>query len=412
MYRLYLQNRRNAIRKSTLCLYSLIVLIIMLSFTNFGETEGGFMNTWKFIHQIICPNVTGADEVACGDINKDGNIDIVCPENEENESIWWHRNLGGNPPKWERGRKVTSTHEDWTGERGWMGTWTGDFDGDGDIDIVSGAKGSFSGLNRPVCWFENVKGDGTLWQEHILPVSGDIIDNCRSADFDGDGRDEIIVQKYYGSGVYYLDCPPPLDPREMNNWQAYKIGTGRYGLSLADVDGDKNLDVLVDNKWLKNPGNPTQENWQAFVITDAPSGMKNAAGDLNGDGRIDIALSSEEGKGVWWFEAPEDPIKGRWIKHLISDNYEGVHTLWLADFNDDGKLDILTAEMHTRGKHRVTIFENIDGGKSWIEHIIATTGTHNAIAFDLNGDGKSDIVGCNFSNTENPLEVWYNHNNF
>jgi hypothetical protein len=366
------------------------------------------MNSWKFIRRIISPNVTGADEVVCGDINRDGRMDVVCPENEENEGIWWHRNLGGNPPEWERASKVTPLHKDWTGERGWMGTWLGDFDGNGHLDIVSGAKGSFSGINHPVCWFENVQKDGTVWQEHILPISGDYIDNCRSADFDGDGRDEIIVQKYHGSGVYYLDCPPPLDPRETNNWRAYKIGEGRSGLSLADVDKDGNIDVLVDNRWLRNPGNPAQENWRAFVITDAPEGMKNSAGDLNRDGRVDIVMSSEEGRGLWWFEAPEDLMRGRWIRHTISEDYVGVHTLWLADFNGDGDLDILVAEMHTKGGHRVAIFENRDGGREWVERVIATTGSHNAIAFDLNGDKKPDIVGCNFRNTENPLEVWYN----
>jgi len=364
---------------------------------------------WEFEHQIVESVVFGADEVACGDIDGDGRIDILCSQSEgKQRPIRWYRNLGGDPPQWKRSDRITSFCEDWTGEMGWMGSWLGDFDGDGHLDVVSSAKGNFSGLDSPVCWFENVNGDGTEWVKHILPVTGDLLDHCRIADFNGDGRDEIIAQKYHGDGVYYLVCTPPKDPRVTENWQCYRIGKGRAGLCLGDIDGDGYLDVLVDNQWLKNPGIPGQENWSVYRITGAPSGVKNAAGDINGNGRLDIVLSSEEGKGIWWFEAPVEPAKGEWIKHVISKDYSGAHTLWLADFKGDGHLDVLTAEMHTRGKHRVTVFENVDRtGQRWVEHIIATTGSHNAIAVDINGNGMPDIVGCNFGE-HSCLEVWYN----
>lgn len=74
----------------------------------------------------------------------------------------------------------------------------------------------------------------------------------------------------------------------------------------------------------------------------------------------------------------------------------------------DGNLDILTAEMHYKGGHRVTIFENVGNGERWMEHVIATTGSHDAIACDVNGDGMPDVVRCNFDIKNNPLEVWYN----
>jgi hypothetical protein len=392
-------------------LWMIVSLLVLLSFLpQDGEPAAGSKEKWSFKHQIIYPNVPGADEAACGNIDGDGNVDILCSQSEGTQlPIRWYRNPGGSQSEWKSSGRITPVHDDWKGEQGWMGSWLGDLDGDGDLDVVSGAKGGFSGISHPVCWFENVKGDGTVWAERLLPVSGDHIDNCRTADLNGDGRDDVIVQKYHGDGVYYVTCPVPADPQKAESWQAHKIGTGAHGLCLADVDGDGRLDVTADNRWLRNPGDPAVEDWQAFMITDAASGVKNAAGDINGNGRIDAALSSEEGRGVWWFESPSNPASGRWIQHTISEDYVGNHTLWFADFDDDGHLDILVAEMHTKGKHRVAIFENADGrGGSWIEHIIATTGSHNAIAVDVNGDGKTDVIGCNFAISRNPLEVWYN----
>lgn len=363
---------------------------------------------WKFDRQVVCSNVPGADEVACGDIDGDGRMDILCAQSEGQQlPLRWFKNLGGDPPRWKPSERISPTHADWQGEQGWMGSWLGDFEGDGDLDVVSGAKGTFSGVSQPVFWFENLKGDGSAWAEHLLPVNGDIIDNSRTADFNADGRDDVIIQKYHGGGVYYVVCLAPADARKIENWRAFKIGEGGSGLWLADMAGDGRLDVLVNNRWLRNPGSPAQERWPSFPIGDGPEGVKNAAGDFNRDGRMDIVLSSEEGKGLWWFEAPGKAAAGKWIRHPIAEDYVGVHTLWVADFDRNGRPDILAAEMHTKGKHRVTIFQNADGdGQRWVEHTIATTGSHNAIACDVNADGMPDVVGCNFAETGNALEVW------
>ncbi len=358
---------------------------------------------WQFDHGTIYSDLGRSDDIAYGDIDKDGLTDIV---NNSNDNIYWYRNNGGSRPDWTRSSKIVPPHSDWSGEAGWLGTWVGDFDGDGDLDVVSGAKGDYAGTTHPTAWFENVDGRGGSWTEHPLPISGDYYDHARTHDFNGDGRDDIIIQKKQGGGVYYL--PSPSDPS--GTWPSYEIGAGANGMSLCDVDRDGDMDVLVNNTWLENPGNPASTNWTTRQVSSI-GGVKNSCGDLNGDGYTDIVHTSEEETGICVYLGPADPKTGSWTQVTISTSHTGNHSNWLTDFDRDGDLDILTAEMHTKGQHRVTVFENADGGRDWTPHVMATTGSHNAIAVDVNKDGMPDIVGKNFtsvSGNPNPLEVWYN----
>ncbi len=373
---------------------AIITIVCMLSMNEQASAQ-----KWSFDYQVAYVDLgNSSDDVATGDLNGDGLVDIIATEDPY---ISWFRNNGGSRPTWTRFVIADANSiPGWTGEKGWMGMWVGDFDGDNDIDVCAGAKGSFNSISHPTAWFEN-NGSGGGWTMHVLSVNGDYFDHARSYDFNGDNKDDIIFQKYHGGGVYYVPG---------GGWTPTQIGTGSSGVSLFDVNRDGKMDVLVDNTWLKNPGNPATPNWQSFTITGSSSGVKNAAGDLNGDGYVDVVHTSEEGSGIWYYFGPPNPETGTWQKHSITPSpaYSGTHTCWLADFDLDNDLDILTAEMHTSSQKRVTIFENANGdGSVWTEHIVATTGSHNALAADVNNDAMADIVGFNYDDP-NPLEVWYN----
>ena len=276
-----------------------------------------------------------------------------------------------------------------------------DIDGDGDQDVVSGHC-----ADTYVYWFENLRGDGRTWGRHRIGLHGDKWkDHIRSHDFNGDGRDDLIVEKYHGSGVYYLEAPED----RAGSWSSWRIGAGRAGVFLFDIDRDGDMDVCVENTWLENPGDPRRDNWTTHKINDSVAGVKVAAGDINGDGCVDLFHSSEEGKGIWYFLGPRDPRTQKWRKHELDAGRTHNHTCWLEDFDRDGDLDFLTAQMHQSAEDRVSIFENVDGtGTNWAEHVIGRTGSHNAIAADIDNDGRPDVVGKNWSQL-NPIQIWYNN---
>jgi len=341
---------------------------------------------WKFDHQIIFEGMDGPDDVTAADLNGDDRLDIVV---STDNGMAWFRNAGGRRPQWQRVHPISEDPS----RQGFMGLWTGDFDNDDDADICVSCKEDQKGY-----WFENANGAGTQWAIHPLPFSGDIADHSRVHDFNRDGRADIVMQRYNGSGVFYMPSPS----NSYGEWKVYKIGEGRAGLSLADVNGDGRMDVLVNNTWLENPGNPASQNWPVHIIPDTQGDVKNAAGDLNGDGIMDFALSEEEGKNCYVV------LSHDWKRVNLKTDGNGLHTMVLADFDGDGDLDVLTADIHGGQAY---IFENAPrSATQWVRHDLPTwskQGSHNLWIADLNGDGMPDIMGKHYERGS-ALEVWYN----
>ncbi len=72
--------------------------------------------------------------------------------------------------------------------------WAADFDGDGDDDVVAGFREPGPGdVKGPgLLLFENVKGDGTEWKQHVIDDGGMAAEDIAVGDLDGDGLPEII----------------------------------------------------------------------------------------------------------------------------------------------------------------------------------------------------------------------------
>lgn len=315
-----------------------------------------------------------------GDIDKDGDLDIVIGANIG--TIWWFENIDG---------KQFNKHqigEDALSDKGGV---LADIDGDGYLDQVSGGT-----------WFKNPGSGGGEWQRF---ENGAIYAyDMEAADINGDGKLEIVaLSQLEGTFVYY----PGSNPTK--KWKKKKIGEGVPGgispNGIGDLDGDGDLDIVRSNLWFDNlsgDGSKWSEHKSLrFAISKGKfaNSTRSYLIDMDNDGDLDVvqSQSNEPDASVIWHEN-KDGRGINWYTHPVgTETMQDLHSLCVEDFDGDGDLDIFSGggPMGKDLYRRCFIWENTDGeGEEWTKHEIAfKKECIDACAGDIDGDGDMDIIG-------------------
>lgn len=330
---------------------------------------------------------------ATADINDDGLTDLVAGGNaEDGGGLVWYDN-----PEWIR---YTIDSESRIG----TDVELADVNRDGLLDGIAILS------NQTLVWYE-----APNWTQHLI-AEGRLHD-IEVADYDGDGQIEIIGRNQgefgqSGARLFFYK------QTSIDSWNemSFAIPEGE-GLKAADINGDGQLDIVVNEKWYENRGTfLDKQKWREHGYTDTWT-HKNVfigVGDINGNGRPDIVLSpselAEQYYRISWFEAPISPESDSWTEHIIDDEVEAVHHfLGLADFNLDGRLDVATAEMEQgEDPDEVKLYLNSGEGSSnfWHKQVLYTGGSHSMRIVDINNDGTPDLFGANWRGKE--VLLWVN----
>lgn len=124
------------------------------------------------------------------------------------------------------------------------------------------------------------------------------------ADLDGDGKAEIIA---LSSGGELLTLKA-----DGSNWGTGRLGRfgGRAGVAVADLGGDGEMDVFAGNKWIRlTKDGPVSA---SIAPRDADIAAAPSLCDLDGDGKAEVLLVSEDGR-VWVFQTDRE-IKPEWMQ--------------------------------------------------------------------------------------------------
>ncbi len=222
-------------------------------------------------------------------------------------------------------------------------------------------------------------------------------------DLNGDGIPDLVSSNYSGSTLSVL---LGNGDGTFQTHVDYAVGGYPFGLAVGDLNGDGYPDVVV--AYHTNGGigvllGNVDGTFQA-VQTNATSGASNyvALADLNRDGILDIVTlnSVGEGGGVAVLLGNGNGTF-QTAQSYSSGTYSYSYGLTVADFNKDGKIDVVVSD--NAGNTVTVLLGSGDGTLQEPTAYIVGSGPTNLVAVDLDGDGNQDLVVC--SNESSSVSV-------
>jgi hypothetical protein len=352
--------------------------------------------------KVITTDADRARSVYAADLDGDGDMDVLSASYWD-DKIAWYENLDGAGTF--SAQKVITTEANGAGS-----VYAADLDGDGDKDVLSASEN-----DNKIAWYENLDGAGTFSAQKVITTAADEARYVYAADLDGDGDMDVLSASYSDDKIAWyenLDGAGTFSDQKVITTNA----AGARSVYAADLDGDGDKDVLSASEndakiaWYENLDGAGTFSTQNIITTNADGAMSVYAADLDGDGDKDVLSASCWDDKIAWYEnlggggsfSSQNVVSG--FKEIIDSNVVGAGSVYAADLDGDGDMDVLSA---SSSDDKIAWYENLDGADTFSDQKVITTnaaGASSVYAADLDGDGDKDVLSA--SENDNKI-AWY-----
>lgn len=343
------------------------------------------------------------------DVDNDGDLDVVATQAIANKTVWYE-NLDGMG---NFGSQTIISDETFQPRE----IYASDMDNDGDLDVVT-TTFSYLGLCK------NLDGQGNFNRQYLINGSANNPDRIITADFNGDGNQDVLSVSYNklswhknisNSIPYGEEITVDVDQSFFN------------AIDIGDIDADGDIDIVAfisgfsgfnqDARvvWYENKNGLGDFELPVVVFSYTPdinTPIAIKARDMDGDNRLDIVIATDSSSGDFavWFKNLDGQGNFGTEESIFSNSNQNIEDLDVFDLDGDSDLDVISS---SRLDGKIFWHENIDGnGNFGVERIVDFISPGNSTfsmrnsSGDIDMDGDIDIVAIHQSIDGNFL-FWY-----
>ena len=355
---------------------------------------------------------TNPFSVAVGDIDGDGKSDMAVANYGANSvSVYRNTSTSGSITSGSFAAKV-----DFTTGTSPQCVVIADVDNDGRLDVLVANNGSTTvSVLRNTATSGSITSGSLAAKVDFATGSGPI--SLAVGDLDMDGKADIAVANYAANTISVLRNTATTGTMSSGSFAAkvdFTAASHPYSIAIGDLDGDGKKDLAVANQGINSVsafrntsviGAITSSSFAAKVdFTTGTSPFSVAIGDIDGDGKMDLAVANNTSNTVSLFRNTSTSgtiTTSSFAAKVDFTTGSGAYHVALADLNGDAKLDVVTA--NSTG-NSVSLFRNTATSGTLTSASMAakvdfTTGSAPRFVAlgDLDGDGMADIAVVNIS---------------